>query len=301
MNRAVHAICLFVLFLPALAFATVEYSSQTGEVCGACHVEYVGGGLLTARGESFKDDLRIKGLYRPLTTAQHVVRLIVGYLHTMTAILWFGAILYVHILLKPAYAARGLPRGELMVGWASIVIMAVTGTLLTIARVPSVHMLYTTRFGILLLIKIGLFAVMATTAAITTFIIGPKLRKKRALALELGKQDLTTEELQRFDGKEGRPAYAAYNGNIYDVTRGKLWKEGSHMRKHIAGTDLTAALSQAPHGEENVMSMPLVGKLVERGEKPERPTHQKVFYFFAYMNLALVFLIVFVISLWRWW
>jgi hypothetical protein len=33
----------------------------------------------------------------------------------------------------------------------------------------------------------------------------------------------------------------------------------------------------------------------------KKPPHVRVFYFFAYMNLALVFLIVFVISLWRWW
>lgn len=301
MNRTVLAICFFVLFLPALAFASVEYARQTGETCGACHVDASGGGPLTVRGEAFKDDLRIKGLYRPLTTAQHVVRLIVGYLHTITAIIWFGAILYVHILLKPAYAARGLPRGELMVGWTSIIIMAVTGTLLTIARVPSTHMLYTTRFGILLLIKIGLFAVMATTAAITTFIIGPKLRQRKALALEEGKQDLTLEELSQFDGKNGRPAYVAYKGNIHDVTKGKLWKGGLHVGKHPAGMDLTDALRQAPHDEEKIASMPLVGKLVERAGRPERPTHQKVFYFFAYMNLVLVFLIVFVISLWRWW
>jgi predicted heme/steroid binding protein len=301
MNRAALSICLFVLLLPTLASASVEYARQTGEACGACHVDASGGGPLTVRGEAYKDDLRIRGLYRPLTTAQHVIRLIIGYLHTMTAIIWFGAILYVHILLKPAYAARGLPRGELMVGWTSIIIMAVTGTLLTIARVPSAHMLYTTRFGILLLVKIGLFAVMATTAAITTFIIGPRLRQRKALALEQVRQDLTPEELSQFDGKEGRPAYVAYKGNIHDVTKGKLWKEGMHMSKHPAGMDLTDALRQAPHGEENIAAMPLVGKLVALGEKPTMPTHQKVFYFFAYMNLALVFLIVFVISLWRWW
>ncbi len=301
MNRTVLAICFFVLLFPAFASASVEYARQTGEACGACHVDASGGGPLTVRGETFKDDLRIKGLYRPLTTAQHVIRLIVGYLHTITAIIWFGAILYVHILLKPAYAARGLPRGELMVGWTSIIIMAVTGTLLTIARVPSLQMLYTTRFGILLLIKIGLFAVMATTAAITTFIIGPKLRQRKALALEQGKQDLNPEELSQFDGKNGRPAYVAYKGNIHNVTKGKLWKGGTHVGKHPAGMDLTDALRQAPHGEEKIASMPLVGRLVELTGRPKRPTHQKVFYFFAYMNLVLVFLIVFVISLWRWW
>jgi predicted heme/steroid binding protein len=187
------------------------------------------------------------------------------------------------------------------VGWASIIIMAVTGTLLTIARVPTLEMLYTTRFGILLLIKVGLFLVMATTAAIVTFVIGPKLRRKKALALKEGKQDLTAEELSQFDGAEGRPAYVAYGGEIYDVSKGKLWRGGRHVQKHLAGMDLTAALKQAPHGEEKIKGMPLVGKLVERSEKAARPTHERVFYFFAYMNLVLVFLIVFVISLWRWW
>ena len=43
-----------------------------------------------------------------------MVRLIIGYLHLLTAIAWFGTILYVHILLKPACAAKGLPKGELI-------------------------------------------------------------------------------------------------------------------------------------------------------------------------------------------
>ncbi len=292
---------IMAFLAPSVVLANVEYARQTGKSCEACHIDAAGGGSLTPEGEAFRDELRIRGLYKPLTTAQHVIRLMVGYLHTMTAIIWFGAILYVHILLKPAYAARGLPRGELMVGWASIIIMAVTGTLLTIARVPTVEMLYTTRFGVLLLIKIALFLVMATTAAIVTFVIGPRLRKKKALAIEEEKQDLTEEELSQFDGKEGRAAYVAYKGNIYDVSGGKLWRNGEHARKHLAGMDLTEALKQAPHGEEKITGMPGVGKLLQRGEKPSKPAHVRVFYFFAYMNLALVFLIVFVISLWRWW
>jgi len=301
MKRVSIAISLVVLLVPAPVLASVEYSRQTGLACGACHTDPSGGGGLTAEGGTFKDELRIKGLYRPLTAGQHIVRLIIGYLHTMTAIIWFGAILYVHIFLKPAYAARGLPKGELMVGWASIIIMAVTGTLLTIARVPSAHMLFSTRFGILLLIKVGLFTVMATTAAVTTFVIGPKLRKKRQLALTEGRQDLTPEKLSQFDGKEGRPAYVAYGGNIYDATGSKLWRDGAHTGKHLAGFDLNDALKQAPHGEEKIPAMPLVGRLVSPAQMEKKPPHVGVFYFFAYMNLALVFLIVFVISLWRWW
>ncbi len=36
-------------------------------------------------------------------------------------------------------------------------------------------------------------------------------------------------------------------------------------------------------------------------EKAGQPFHMKLFYFFAYMNLVLVFVITFVIALWRWW
>ncbi len=287
------------IFSPSELPATSEYAAQTSKPCMSCHVDPNGGGILTDEGESFKNDLMIKGLYKPLTTAQRIIRFIVGYLHIMTAIMWFGTILYVHVLLKPAYAAKGLPRGELSLGWVSIFIIAITGTLLTLARVPSLTMLIETRFGILLLIKISLFLTMAVTATIATFIIGPKLRKKRNLNFTQHKQDLTLDELSQFDGREGKPAYVALNGNIYDVTNSRLWKDGSHMKKHNSGNDLTKLIKQAPHGEDKVTSMKLVGKLLLE-EKIRKPLYERVFYFFAYMNLVLIFLIVFVISLWRW-
>ncbi len=292
---------IFIFFLlPSNALATVEYAQQTGKGCDACHIDPSGGGQLTKEGEAFRDDLRIRGLYRPLTRTQHIVRLIIGYLHSMTAIVWFGAILYVHILLKPAYAARGLPKGELILGWSSIIIMAVTGTMLAIARVPSWDALFHTRFGILLTIKVSLFLVMVATAFVVTFVIGPRLRKKKEAAVSEHKQDLTADELLQFDGEDGRPSYVSYNGIIYDVTQGRLWQGGSHMRKHRAGADLTAALGTAPHGEDRITRMTVVGRLLASREsgQAERPMF---FYFLAYMNLAIVFLIVFVISLWRWW
>jgi len=72
---------------------------------------------------------------------QHIVRLVVGYLHMLAAIIWFGTIMYVHILLKPAYASKGLPKGELRLGWLSMIVLLVTGTLLTIARMPNLEAL----------------------------------------------------------------------------------------------------------------------------------------------------------------
>jgi predicted heme/steroid binding protein len=114
-------------------------------------------------------------------------------------------------------------------------------------------------------------------------------------------KEMTPVQLSVFDGKEGRPACIAYKGIIYDITNSRLWKNGQHMMKHRAGTDLTETLKLAPHGEDKVLAMPQVGMCVADDRKPEKPLYEKVFYLFAYMNLALVFVIIFVISLWRWW
>ena len=292
-----------LLLLTALPVrATPDYAKQTGYECGKCHVDIIGGGKLTAAGDSFLADQQSKGQYRRLSTVQHVVRLFVGYLHTLAAIVWFGTIMYVHILLKPAYASKGLPKGELRLGWLSMIVLLVTGTLLTISRMPNLAAFTSTRFGILLTVKISLFLVMLTSAFIVTVFIGPKMRRrlKSPVAACLTKE-MTPEQLAAFDGKEGRPAYIAYKGMIYDITNSRLWKNGSHMMKHHAGTDLTEMLKQAPHGEDKVLAMPQAGMCVASDRKPEKPFHEKVFYFFAYMNLALVFVIIFVISLWRWW
>ncbi|MBS1234532.1 MAG: cytochrome b5 [Nitrospirae bacterium] len=293
-----------VVLIPLQSSATTEYARQTGFECKECHIQAIGGGPLTKAGEQFVADMKIQGLYRPLTTMQKIIRFLIGYIHLLTAVAWFGTILYVHILLKPAYAAKGLPRGELILGWMSIIIMSVTGTLLTIARIPSWNVFYTTRFGILLSIKIILFLIMASTAVIVTFFIGPKLRKKlkeqRDKHTGADNKDFSIEALDAFDGKEGRPAYIAYKGAVYDVTPSKLWKDGSHLRKHSAGNDLTEILKTAPHGEEKILSMKKVGELKSADEATLRPFHERVFYFFAYMNLVFVFLIIFVIALMRW-
>jgi predicted heme/steroid binding protein/uncharacterized membrane protein len=285
-----------------VSHATVEFAGQTGLACGACHIDEAGGGPLTHRGKQFLADRQARGLSRRLTTTQHVVRLLVGYFHMMAAVIWFGAILYVHLLLKPAYAAKGLPKGELRLGWISMIILLITGILLTVAKMPSWQAFYTTRFGILLSMKIALFMVMFTSALIVTLFIGPRLRKKKGAAVaENVPRDLTPEELAHYDGKEERPACVAYKGTIYTVTLSRLWKDGSHLKKHAAGQDLTALLKTAPHGEEKVLAMPVFGKLLYSVQKPAMPFHIKLFYFMAYMNLSLTFVIVFIISLWRWW
>lgn len=60
---------------------------------------------------------------------------------------------------------------------------------------------------------------------------------------------MTPKELQQYDGREGRKAYVAYKGVVYDVTDSTLWKEGSHKKMHQAGEDLTSAMEGAPHSD----------------------------------------------------
>ena len=75
-------------------------------------------------------------------------------------------------------------------------------------------------------------------------------------------RQFTMNELSKFNGKNGNPAYIAYKGKVYDVTGSSLWTDGDHLG-HEAGQDLTMALEIAPHGEEALEKMKLIGVLPE--------------------------------------
>jgi predicted heme/steroid binding protein len=289
-----------ILCLSQSACATEEYAKQTGQTCAACHLDPAGGGELTVAGKSFTA-ASLSAQESPKTGVfAKLLRLVVGYIHFLTAIFWFGTILYVHLVLKPAYAAGGLPRGELRVGIVSMIVMGVTGAILTFYRISSVDILFHTLFGILLLIKVSLYLVMVISAVIVITVIGPRLRaKKKEPDLATATGDLTAEQLAAYDGREGRPACFALEGKIYDATDSKLWKQGVHMGRHNAGADLTEALKLAPHGQEKVTAMEQVGALIAAGPRKMAP-HEKVFYFMAYMNLSIVLVIILILALWRW-
>ena len=73
----------------------------------------------------------------------------------------------------------------------------------------------------------------------------------------------TREELARYSGQENTPAFVAYKGKVYDVSRSFLWQHGRHQVVHLAGNDLTNDLAQAPHGADLLERFPVVGTLVE--------------------------------------
>jgi len=74
---------------------------------------------------------------------------------------------------------------------------------------------------------------------------------------------MTSEELAKFNGQNGQPAYVAVGRNIYDVTESPLWKEGNHEGAHQAGCDLTQELKTAPHVAAVIERFPCVGQIEE--------------------------------------
>ncbi len=74
-------------------------------------------------------------------------------------------------------------------------------------------------------------------------------------------KDFTPDELATFDGKEGRAAYVAYKGVVYNVTESGMWGDGDHEAMHFAGVDLTSEHDDAPH-DVYITDFPEVGRLV---------------------------------------
>jgi predicted heme/steroid binding protein len=74
-------------------------------------------------------------------------------------------------------------------------------------------------------------------------------------------KDFTSEDLKAYDGQEGRPAYVAFEGIVYDVTESSMWGDGDHEGMHSAGADLTSAHDDAPH-DVHIKDFPEVGRLI---------------------------------------
>jgi predicted heme/steroid binding protein len=70
----------------------------------------------------------------------------------------------------------------------------------------------------------------------------------------------TLEELVKFNGKDGKPAYVAIDGLVYDLSL--VFINGSHFG-HKAGTDLTKEFKKA-HSPSMLKKYFVVGRLVTK-------------------------------------
>lgn len=71
---------------------------------------------------------------------------------------------------------------------------------------------------------------------------------------------LTSEQLSKYDGSLGKPAYIAVNDNIYDVSLEKTWAGASHFGL-TAGKILTEEFNDCHEFMEILKNVPIVGKL----------------------------------------
>jgi len=74
-------------------------------------------------------------------------------------------------------------------------------------------------------------------------------------------KSFTVDELAKYNGQNGNPAYVAVKGTVYDVTNAQRWKNGKHEKGIVAGVDLTNSISNSPHGEKVLKDLPIVGQL----------------------------------------
>lgn len=73
-------------------------------------------------------------------------------------------------------------------------------------------------------------------------------------------KEFTKEELAEFNGENGKKAYVAVEGKIYDVTGNAHWVGGKHHGV-VAGQDVTKAIMASPHGTAVLAKLEQVGTL----------------------------------------
>ena len=72
---------------------------------------------------------------------------------------------------------------------------------------------------------------------------------------------ITAEELSKYSGKNGMPAYVAVNGIVYNVTNNAAWAAATHFGL-TAGKDLTGEFASCHAGQSILEKLMIVGKLI---------------------------------------
>ena len=89
---------------------------------------------------------------------------------------------------------------------------------------------------------------------------------QRGKHIERNLKELTLKELSKYNGENGKPAYIAVNGIIYDVTNEAIFKKSPHNSVKL-GTDITKYFKGCHNADEGVLAkFPIVGTVIYNKE-----------------------------------
>lgn len=106
---------------------------------------------------------------------------------------------------------------------------------------------------------------------------------------------MTSVELARYDGQDGRKAYVAVNDLIYDLSDSPRWLNGAHEEGVKAGRDLTMALRKARHVQAVLKKFPVVAYLDDpprMSPQMAQKTNQVVFFLFLIITAVGAYLLL---------
>lgn len=301
-------LALFMCVVPArFGQSMPQFARATNRACSHCHLSALGGGPLTPAGEIFRENLRSSDPpVDPkllITSGQRLLNIAFYLIHILFGVTWVG--LFLFLFLPAALHNRAfpvLPRGYLRQMWYGVAAVGTTGPFLAYFRSRFIPGFFTTRFGILLLIKIAAVLVLfAATALITWHLMVYARSRYRKLAKDMEGPHpvvISRSEMGLFTGKGKRKPLFACEGKIYDVSNRDLWRKGMHPGGHSAGTDLTGEIKNAPHGPEVMGRVGEVGILSE--EPSETDGRIRLFIRSAYAGMLACLAILVVAASWRW-
>jgi predicted heme/steroid binding protein len=102
---------------------------------------------------------------------------------------------------------------------------------------------------------------------------------------------MNKQELSDFDGREGRPAYVAIGGTVYDLSSSERWVNGLHEGVHQAGQDLTEALKSAPHVRSVIERFPVIDRLTEPSATHPQPGKTRLPLYALLLSVLLLVLL----------
>lgn len=79
--------------------------------------------------------------------------------------------------------------------------------------------------------------------------------------VDSNERNFTLEELKTYDGREGRPAYIAVNGVVYDVIDAASWAGATHFGLR-AGEDVSAGFLSCHTNQEILDKLKVVGRII---------------------------------------